>query len=211
LSVFQTYVADTYYRYGHFDEARARFRTLYESECGKNEAGYFAWSRLLRMSNVSLDLDQSESLVRAAQKKSCARSEEQKLDERDQIEPTLVHIAYARADARFDEAQRAPAGPAKQKSYEMAAALYEQALNLAPNHSDVARAAVSGAWCWHQIGRDDKAIKMLQLFLESKAIKTAPTRYVNEAACRLVDYSSSDPKKLAEAKSIASKLKVTCK
>jgi len=54
---------------------------IHEKECGKSDYGYRAWERLLTMSNLEGDVDQSTKLAEAQKSKSCAVSEEQKTAE----------------------------------------------------------------------------------------------------------------------------------
>ena len=77
LYAFQS--ADLYFVYGDFDNAKKRFKPMYDQYCGVNEWGYKAWEKLISMSNFEGDAAQSRKL---AEGKSCAYdAETQKAEE----------------------------------------------------------------------------------------------------------------------------------
>jgi hypothetical protein len=94
--------ADLFFVYGNFDEARRRFRPLYEQYCGVNEWGYKSWEKLISMSNFEGNVEESRKL---AESKSCAiNAETQKAE--DQIrKPVKEGVAYLVARKLYEEAQ----------------------------------------------------------------------------------------------------------
>jgi hypothetical protein len=155
-------VADTYFIYGDFAQARERFRPIYEQNCGKNEWGYKAWEKLISMSNFENDLEGSRRLTDA---KSCAVDEDQKKKEEGIKKPVGDKLVYLDAAKLFDEASKMPDGPERNKKWREAAAAYRAALDRAPDKDEAAEAAMNGAYAYKQVGEYDKAIAMYELFI----------------------------------------------
>lgn len=192
LYAFQS--ADMYFVYGNFDEARKRFRPLYDQYCGKNEWGYKAWEKLISMSNFEGNADESRKL---AEGKSCAYNEETQRAEESIRKPVKQGVAYLDARKLYEEAEKMPDGPARAKKWREAAAAYKVALDAAPDRDEAPEAAMNGAFAYKQVGEYDKAIEMYELFI---------SRYGNEktlAKLRNGDPQASppappDPKKYEE-------------
>ncbi|MFO7178684.1 MAG: hypothetical protein DIU78_008310, partial [Pseudomonadota bacterium] len=160
LYAFQA--ADTHFLYGQFDEARKRFRPLYDQYCGKNEWGYKAWEKLISMSNLEGDADESRRL---AEGKSCAYDEETQRAEASIRKPVRDFGAYVDARRLYDQAEKMPDGPERVKKWREAAAAYKVALDAAPDRDEAPEAAMNGAFAYKQVGEYDKAIEMYELFI----------------------------------------------
>lgn len=180
--LFRFQVADSYFLYGHFDEARKLFEPMYAEQCGKSEFGYKAWERLITMSNLERDSERSRVLAEAQKKNSCAVSEEQKTAEALLINPTLQELAYDDARKAFEKARGLKDGPDRTEMWRKAAALYRSALESAPGRDEAPEAAMNGAYAYKQVGEYDKAIAMYQLFID---------RYGDEAT--LAKLQNGDP------------------
>ena len=178
LYAFQS--ADYFFLYGHFDEARARFKPLYDQYCGKNEWGYKAWEKLISMSNFEGNAAESRRLAEA---KSCAYNEETKVAEEAIRKPVKQGVAYLDARKIYEEAEKMPPGPARDKKWREAAAAYKVALNAAPDRDEAPEAAMNGAYAYKQVGEYDKAIEMYELFI---------SRYGSEATLKKL--RDGDPK-----------------
>jgi hypothetical protein len=158
--------ADFYFLYGHFDEARRRFRQLWQSECNKSGLAYRAWERLVTMSNVSNDTKQSRELVAAD---SCPFDDAQTGRSADLKDRTKGAADYQEAAEAYQVAEAMKDGGARTKQWSRAAALYRSALEKEP-HRDVApAAALSGAVAHERAREPEKAAEMYQLFLRSYA------------------------------------------
>ncbi|MFC1641529.1 tol-pal system YbgF family protein [Myxococcota bacterium] len=160
LYAFQA--ADTYFLYGHFDQAKERFTPIFDQYCGKNEWGYRAWEKLISMSNFRNDTQESRRL---AETKSCAVNEDQNRAEQAIRKPVGDKVAYMDAGALFDQASKLPDGPARKQKWREAAAAYRVALEKAPERDEAAEAAMNGAFAYKQVGEYDKAIVMYELFI----------------------------------------------
>ncbi len=160
LYAFQA--ADNYYVYGQFEQARPRFKTLYDQYCGKNEWGYKAWERLIDMAALERDAKATTALAKG---KSCAYSEETKVAEEAKRKPVMQTAAYQDAAELFEKAQKMPDGPERQKTWRQAAAAYKVALDAAPDRDEAPEAAMNGAYAYKQVGEYDKAIEMYELFI----------------------------------------------
>lgn len=160
LYAFQS--GDYYFLYGHLDDAKQRYQPIYEQNCGVNEWGYKAWSKLVDMANFQHDLTGLRKLTDA---KSCATTEEAKLEEKNKKDPIHFGLAYIDAAKLFDEANKMPDGPERQKKWRAAAAAYKAALDAAPGRDEAPEAAMNGAYAYKQVGEYDKAIEMYELFI----------------------------------------------
>ncbi len=189
--------AEFFFLYQHFKEAQRRFEPIYAEQCGKSPFGYLAWEKLTTMANLMNDIPRSRALAEAAQIKSCAIGEEQKLKEKGISQPTISRGYYIDAAVKFEKAEKLPDGPERVQAWREAAALYRVALEKAPARDEAPEAAINGAYCYKQVGEYDQAIEMYTLFIKE---------YGNEE--RLVKLDKGDsaakppqpaqPKKLAE-------------
>ncbi len=178
LYAFQS--ADYFFVYGQFDEARARFRPIYDAYCGKNEWGYKAWEKLISMSNFEGNAEESRRL---AEGRSCAFDEETRVAEEAIRKPVKQGVAYLDARKLYEEAEKMPPGPERDKKWRAAAAAYRVALDAAPERDEAPEAAMNGAFAYKQVGEYDKAIAMYELFI---------ARYGNEGS--LQKLKNGDPK-----------------
>ena len=178
LYAFQS--ADLFFVYGQFDQARSRFKPLYEQNCGKNEWGYKAWEKLISMSNFEGNADESRRL---AEGKSCAYNEETQKAEDAIRKPVRQGVAYLDARRLYEEAEKMPDGPERKKKWREAAAAYKVALDAAPDRDEAPEAAMNGAYAYKQVGEYDKAIEMYELFI---------SRYGSEE--KLSKLQKGDPK-----------------
>ena len=194
---FAFQIAESYFFYGHFDEARARFEPIYAKECGKSDFGYQAWERLLTMSNLEGDVEQSTKLAEAQKSKSCAVSEEQKTAEALLINPTLQEAAYRDARKAFDQAQGMSDGPERDAMWRKAAALYRKALENAPDRREAPEAAMNGAIAYKQVGEYDKAIGMYELFINKYGDEETLTK-LEKGDPKAEPPKPPDPEKYAE-------------
>jgi tetratricopeptide (TPR) repeat protein len=167
LYAFQA--GDMHFVYGQFPEARARLKPLYDQYCGKNEWGFKAWEKLFSMAALENNIPESRKL---AEGRSCAFDEESRVAEGPLRKRVIQGAAYADARGLYDEAEKMPDGPAKQKKWREAAAAYKVALEAAPDRDEAPEAAMNGAYAYKQVGEYDKAIEMYELFI---------AKYGNEA------------------------------
>ncbi len=181
---FQTYNAGQYYLYGHFDEARARYEPIYNEHCGKDKYGYEAWEKLIVMSNHLGDADRSRDLAQKEKDHPCAMTADQNAKAELIVNPTLQEAAYAKAGAKFKEAQAAQPGPQRDKLWREAAGLYEAALQAAPGRDEAPEGAMNAAYAYKQVGDFSRAIDTYTLFIGA---------YGNEET--LSGLQKGDPKK----------------
>jgi hypothetical protein len=166
LYAFQS--ADLYFVYGDFDNAKRRFKPIYDQYCGVNEWGYKSWEKLISMSNFEGNAVESRKL---AEGKSCAYDAETQRAEENIRKPVKQGVAYLDARKLYDEAEKMPEGPERNKKWREAAAAYKVALDSAPDRDEAPEAAMNGAYAYKQVGEYDKAIEMYELFI---------SRYGNE-------------------------------
>jgi tetratricopeptide (TPR) repeat protein/outer membrane protein assembly factor BamD (BamD/ComL family) len=164
---YQFYVADMYFVYGQFDQARPRYEAIYNAECGKSTYGYQAWEKLISMSNMERDAERSRQLAEREKSHSCATSQAEKEKGALILNPTLQEAAFIDARKKFAQAKAAPPGPEKQKLWREAAGMYEAALTAAPARDEAPEAAMNAAYAYKQVGDFTKAIALYGTFIDN--------------------------------------------
>ena len=159
------YAAETFFLYGRFDEAKARFEPMYRDHCGKDEYGYKSWEKLITMSNLSRDAERSRQLAEAEKSHSCAVNEAQKIAGESIVKPTIQAAFYQDAAKVLKQAQDAQPGPERDKLWRKAGQMYEGALKEAPGRDEAPEAAMNAAYAYKQVGEFGKAIDMYNLFI----------------------------------------------
>ena len=192
---YQYYIGETYFLYGDFASAKARFQPMYKDHCAKDEYGYRAWEKLITMSNVSRDVDTSRALAEAEKQHSCTVTEAQKGSAGLIVNPTLQEAAYVDARKKFDEARNAPPGPGRDALWRQAGGLYEAALSAAPARDDAPEAAMNAAYAYKQVGDFNKAIELYNKFITEYGSDARLAALQNGDAKAKV---APDPKKYAE-------------
>jgi tetratricopeptide (TPR) repeat protein len=167
--VYQFQVADTYFLYGHFDQAKARFEPLWRDHCNKDEYGYKAWGKLITIAARSLDVKESRRLAEAEEQHSCAVTAEQQKEARELTGPVKIGGAYIDAGNVFKQAEKMKDGPERAAKWREAAAAYNFALTQpgGASRDEAPEAAMNGAFAYKQVGEYDKAIKMYELFINN--------------------------------------------
>jgi outer membrane protein assembly factor BamD (BamD/ComL family) len=192
LYLFQS--ADLFFVYGQFDEARKRFKPLYDQYCGVNEWGYRSWEKLISMSNFEGNADESRKL---AEGKSCAFNAETQKAEDSIRKPVKQGVAYLDARKLYEEAQKMPDGPDRVAKWREAAAAYKVALDAAPDRDEAPEAAMNGAYAYKQVGEYDKAISMYELFI-SKYGNEQTLQKLQSGDAKAKPPVAADPKKYEE-------------
>jgi tetratricopeptide (TPR) repeat protein len=170
---YAMYVAQQYYAYGHFKDAKQRFQALYEQYCRKKAIGYEAWKGLLDIALKSNDSAASLELAKADEDpaRTCAvegvATDDQQREHKggDFTKSVIVNARFKDANEAFEAAKAAPAGPGKDALWRKAGKMYEDALRAAPGHKDAPAAAINSAFCYKQVGEFNKAIDLYQLFI----------------------------------------------
>jgi hypothetical protein len=204
-TVFQYDVADTYFVYGDFANARARFEPLYKDHCGKDEYGYRAWEKLISMAAKSRDAERARQLAEAEKAHSCAVSDSQRSGASGLTGPIFTEASFVDADRKFIEAcgrdikadadRCDPVTPDRIPKWKDAAKLYNDALEKAPSYRYAPKAAMRAAYSYKQLGDYNSAIKAYDRFI---------SEYGKEELLRNLDKGDSkkgtppDPKQYAE-------------
>jgi tetratricopeptide (TPR) repeat protein len=153
---YALYAAEQLYRYGHFDEARARFEPIYEAHCARDPLGYEAWKRLIEMSNLQKDAARSRALAEAEKARSCAFTEAQKAEE----QRGMLTDGVLQAEA-FDRARALH----EQGLWKQACDANEGVVRAFPAHDAAPGATLLAAYACAQDGRPRKAIDLYELFV----------------------------------------------
>ena len=165
--VYQFYGGETFFLYGRFDEAKARFEPMYKDHCGKDEYGYKAWEMLISMSNLMRDGERSRQLAEAEKTHSCAVTAEQTASAEHIVKPTIEAAYFQDAFKVFNQASAAKPGKDRDALWRKAAGMYEAALKEAPGYDGAPEAAINGALAYKQVGEFGKAIEMYNLFISA--------------------------------------------
>lgn len=164
--VYEFDIANYYFVYGEFAEARKRFTPIYEQQCGKTPYGFKAWDRLRSMAAFERNAAEARRLGEAVATKSCAITEEGKALEGKVASDTVSQGFYQDAYAAYQEAEKMPPGPNRDAAWRKAGALYKVALEKAPSRNEAPEAAILGAKSFKQVGEYDDAIAMYSLFIK---------------------------------------------
>jgi tetratricopeptide (TPR) repeat protein len=170
---YEYYIAETYFLYGQWDEARKRYDKMWKDNCGKNEFGFKAWEKLVTMAAKSRNEDEALRLAEAEKQHTCAVSAEQQQTAAATTGPLSQEAAYVKARRKFEEACENKAGSpcknpeAKEKrpKWKEAGELYEAALAAAPARRDAPEGAMNAAYAYKQIGDYNKAIALYNKFI----------------------------------------------
>ncbi len=192
---YQFYAAETFFLYGQFELARARFEPMYRERCGKDEFGFRAWEKLISMSNFTRDVKRSAELAEAEKAKPCAMNDTQRTQGTLIVNPVIQEVAFVRARAKFEEAKAAPPGPARDKLWREAAGMYEAALQAAPGRDEAPEAAMNSALAYKQVGEFNKAIELYDKFINAYGSDANLNKLQTGDANAKV---APDPKKYAE-------------
>ena len=168
------------YIYGHWDEARTNFESIFEAYCA-TEAGGLAWSTLVNMAGALNQLDEAERLAKLQQEKQCAGSDEERMKAGGEAVEILQTAQFRHAMEKFAEAQE------KQDNtmYEEAANMLVSAVEQNPEHPEAALAINNAAVAFERVQRFDSALKMYE-----KIVNDYPdSSFVDRALFRLA-YSS---------------------
>lgn len=159
-------VANYYFVYGDFAEARKRMMPIYERECGVSPFGFKAWDRLRSMAAFENNTDEAIRLGKLAGEKPCAVTEEGKLLEGNVATETIAKGYYVEAYKAYQDAEKlGPTDPKRKDAWRKAATLYKVALEKEPARNEAPEAAIYGANAYKQIGEYDQAIALYQLFI----------------------------------------------
>src|SRR5688572_28514052 len=107
---YEYYVAEQYFLYGQFDEAKKRYDRMWKDNCKRNEYGYKAWERLITMAAVTRNAEEPLRVAEAEKKETCAFTADQTAKSEGIIKPIGQEAAYLKARAKFEEASEAKAG-----------------------------------------------------------------------------------------------------
>jgi hypothetical protein len=179
------YVADQYFLYGHFKDARERFQPVFNDQCQKSPLGYEAWKRLLIMSNMENNAELSRKLAESEDAHSCAMNEAEKKETKGLVTGVIQNAAFSDANAAFEAAKAAKPGPEQDALWRKAGEMYEEALKKAPAHKDAPAAAINSAFCFKQVGEFNRAIDDYNLFISN---------YGSEQQLDLYERGGIDPK-----------------
>ena len=164
--VYEFDVANYYFVYGDFAEAKKRFTPIYDAQCGKTPFGAKAWDRLRSMAAFERDVKETRRLGEAVATRSCALTEEGKKNEGKVASETVSQGFYQDAFAAYQAAEKMPAGPERDAAWRKAGGLYKVALEKAPARDEAPEAAINGAKSYKQVGEYDDAIAMYSLFIK---------------------------------------------
>ncbi len=140
-------LADVYYRYGHFDEARVRFGAIIEQHPSELVASYSA-ANIINSYREENDWDNVEVWAQ--------RINAQQIGEAQGREQLLEQIRMRKVGAQFQKATDLLA----EKQYAAAAETYVTLVDQNPDFADADRAMFNAALAYQQIKRYDSAARL---------------------------------------------------
>ncbi|MFO8073671.1 MAG: tetratricopeptide repeat protein [Polyangia bacterium] len=156
-ATFEYQAAQTYYRYGHWDEALPRLEKVYEKYCNESEVSIIAWKTLMKVATDRNDLDEKERLALLEKDQQCA-VEGMELDEDESIDlgTLLGDVAVQRSMNKFNECQETKEAEICTEAGEDLVA----AVGKAPQHQSADAALHNAALAYEHAQRFDTAMKI---------------------------------------------------
>jgi TolA-binding protein len=176
--VFAYQVAQTYYHYGHWEEARTRFTRIYEEYCTNHEVAYLSWSNLVNMAGSLDQLDEAERLAQTQLDRNCEPPAVEAsegspppsgVNAREQAAIILRSAQFRHAQDRFGQAQQAEEAGQENavQLFEEAARMYIEAVDASPDHPDAARALNNAAVAFEHADLYESAMAAYRRIVES--------------------------------------------
>ncbi len=162
--VFAFRAAEVLFLYGHLDAARKRLLQIHHTQCGKTKQGFAAWVKLLTIANLKVTLQESERLVKAAQKESCALTAADAVTQKRLVDGTVEMSLLEHARRAYAKAKQAKGRATAKRLWLEAGDLYAQAFDK--TNDDGAEAALSGAHAFRRAGRYASAIGLYRRMIE---------------------------------------------
>jgi tetratricopeptide (TPR) repeat protein len=102
-ATYEYHAAQTYYRYGHWDEALPRYEGIYDKYCRQDEVSLISWKTLLNVAAEQNNLSERERLALMEQERQCAVAGTAQGDDAIDLGSLLGDVAMQRAMERFKE------------------------------------------------------------------------------------------------------------
>lgn len=174
---FAYQTAQVLYRYGHWDEARARFTDIFERACTTHESGVFSWQNLVNMAGALNQTEEAERLARVQSERRCSFAGGTAVQCGGQTCPAgqicqgercvaagelgsqvLTAAQFRHAMDKFAEAERTQ----NNALYEQAAEMLVQAVSATPRHPEAAKALNNAAVAYERVSRFESATRLYE-------------------------------------------------
>jgi TolA-binding protein len=182
--VFRYQTAQVFYRYGHWEEARRRFRQIYDDYCTSNGVGYYSWQNMVNMAGALNNLDAAEQLARLQTERRCAPPADEvadgsegpagpsgpsgPVDPMGEAQQILTGARFRHAQDRFNQARAAEAAGRSEAAslYEQSAGMFMEAIEGAPDHPEAASAMNNAALAYEEVDRYESAMAVWRRIVE---------------------------------------------
>ncbi len=147
-TLYGRYVADSYFAYGHFKEAAARYQALYDQYCHKDPAGYEGWKGLMAIATQSNDSARSDRAghegpgsgqARCAIERAVISDAARQAQGHAIRRPVIINARFQDANDAYEAAKAALPGRRRTPSGARREKLYEDALRAASSQGRVGR------------------------------------------------------------------------
>ncbi len=172
---FQYQTAQNYYRYGHWDEARARYEQIYERYCKTDPIAYVSWQTMMNMASDMNDVDERERLALLQKEKQCSVEGLEKIT--GQTEADIIDVETVLGDVAMRRALDMLKECTDKKQPEVCSDAGDAlvvAVGKAPKHPDADGALHNAALAYEVGQRFDSAMKLygriVQEYPESKYV-----------------------------------------
>jgi tetratricopeptide (TPR) repeat protein len=176
IPTFKYQIAQRYYRYGHWEEAKRRFQEIYEEYCTTHQVASFSWENLINIAGALKQLDEAKRLALLQKERQCAVTEEVRGKQKEEAIRILTSAEFREAFEIFKQAEKEN----DSKKYELSALSFVKAVEKAPEHEDAAKALNNAAVAYERLKRYESATKLYE-----KIVTDYPnSEFVDEALFR---------------------------
>ncbi len=197
-AVFRYQTAQVFYRYGHWEEARQRFRQIYDDYCTSDAVAYYSWQNMINMAGALNNLDAAEQLAQMQIDRACSPPDDAVAEggtpgEGGPADPTggarqiLTGARFRHAQDRFAQAREADEAnrPEANQLFEQSAEMFLTAIEGAPDHPEAPSAMNNAALAYEEVERFESAMgvwrRIVEDYPESEFVDVARFRLAYNA------------------------------
>ncbi len=156
---FRYQSAQTYYRYGHWDEAKKRYQQLYDDYCKTDAVAYISWQTMMNMAVDLNDLDEKEKLALLQKERDCSAEGIEEIIEAGEA----IDIETVLGDVAMQRSLTALKACMAEKKVDICSGAGDDlvaAVTKAPDHPDADKALHNAALAYEIAQRFDSAMKL---------------------------------------------------
>lgn len=180
--VFTYNVAELYYNYGHWDEAKARFELIYDKYCKKDNIAAYSWQNMTSMAGKLDQVEEAERLALLQEEKKCGVEDEELLEKIGQTVKDIKDTAEVRgAMEMYNKAEQT----GDVAFYEKAAEMLEAVVAKNPKHDDADKMLWNAAIGYEKCNKFASALRVTQKIIDDYS----ESEFMGDALFKLADNS----------------------